>query len=290
MKYVRLLESLSKRDLSIAGGKGANLGELMKAKIPVPEGFVVITPAYSKVVESNGIKMQIAKLADLDMRKQELVDKHAKGLRTRIANTKLPEDIEDEILKAYRQLDCDSVAVRSSATAEDLKFASFAGQQSTYLNIRNERQLLLAIKKCWASLFNTNAIYYRESYGVSHSKTKLAVVVQKLVKSKKSGVMFTVNPVTKKDEIVIEAALGLGELVVNGTITPDMYIVEKYFVDKAGNRIIKEVKVNTQEWALYDERGKLVKEKLSKKDAERQVLTKKEVQALAEFGERIEKH
>ena len=290
MKYIRFLNKLSKNDVAIAGGKGANLGEMTKAKMPVPLGFVVTASAYSEAMETNGLKKSISGLESLDMRKQERVDKYAKGLRKKMANVALPKGMEEEILEAYRELQGDPVAVRSSATAEDLKFASFAGQQSTFLNIKSERQLLLAIKKCWASLFNTNAVYYRESYGLGNTKVKIAVVVQKLIESKKSGVMFTVNPVTKKDEIVIEAALGLGELVVNGSITPDMYIVEKFMVDKKGNRIIREIHVNTQEWALYDRGNKLVKVKLGKKDSERQVLSREEIRTLAELGEKIEKH
>ena len=290
MEYVRFLKNLSKKDLAIAGGKGANLGEMTKAGMPVPLGFVVTASAYSEAIETGGLKKSIAGLESLDMRKQERVDKYAKELRKKIAGVALPKGMKEEILEAYTELHGDPVAVRSSATAEDLKFASFAGQQSTFLNIKNGRQLLLAIKRCWASLFNTNAIYYRESYGLGSTNVKIAVVVQKLIKSKKSGVMFTVNPVTKKDEIVIEAALGLGELVVNGSITPDMYIVEKFIVDKKSNRVIKEMRVNTQEWALYAKGNKLVKVKLSKKDSERQVLSKGEIKILAELGERIEKH
>ena len=290
MEYVRRLSKLSKKDISVAGGKGANLGEMTKAGMPVPPGFVVTTSAYSDAIKTNRLKKNIAGLESIDMQKYERVDKYARSLRKKITNITLPDGMKDDILKAYREMYGNPVAVRSSATAEDSKFASFAGQQSTFLNIKNERQLLLAIKKCWASLFNTNAIYYRESFRLGNTKVKIAVVVQKLIESKKSGVMFTINPVTKKDEIVIEAALGLGELVVNGSITPDMYITEKFIVDKKGNRVIKEIHVNTQKWALYDKSSKLVKVKLSKRDSERQVLSKEEIKILIEFGEKIEKH
>jgi phosphohistidine swiveling domain-containing protein len=218
--FIAPLERLGRDDLDLAGGKGANLGELVKAGFPVPRGFVVTTDAYELMLKESGLGRTIA---------AALEEGPTAGatIREAFLAAGVPPEIEQEIVEAYRDL-LGAVAVRSSATAEDLPEAAFAGQQDTFLNISDEQALLDAVRRCWASLWTDRAIAYRERLGIDQQTVKLAVVVQQMVPAEVAGVMFTANPITgARDEIVIDASPGLGEAVVSGQVTPDRFVLRK---------------------------------------------------------------
>jgi len=213
----------------VVGGKGANLGELTRAGIPVPPGFVVTADTYFRFIDHSGLEPAIRKeLFGLDVHNSRDLNERASRIRARLMEAPVPAHIAEAIRKGYRELGQGPVAVRSSATAEDLPEASFAGQQSTYLNVVGEENVVRAVQACWASLWEGRAIFYREESGYDHMKVGLAVPVQRMVQSEISGVMFTVEPVTSDaTKITIEAVYGLGEGIVSGEISPDLYIVSK---------------------------------------------------------------
>jgi len=234
MKYVEFFEELNREDVAIAGGKGANLGELTQVGIPVPPGFVITSRTYNQFIKETGIFDEIMDILDAtDVNNNQELQQAAKDIKKIINETEIPDEIKIVIIEAYNAL-CRKigkenafVAVRSSATAEDLPEASFAGQQDTYLNVKGEADLLKYVRKCWASLFGARAIFYREENNFDHSKVYIAVVVQEMVEAEKAGVMFTVHPSTGEEKILIETAWGLGEAVVSGTVTPDTIWVDK---------------------------------------------------------------
>ena len=242
MKLVAWFSEVRKEDGSLAGGKGANLGELTQAGIPVPSGFVVTAGAYFGFLEQAGLKPHIARLLDgLDLADNAALQQAAAEIRTLVTTAGMPAEVAEQIARAYARMDCGHVAVRSSATAEDLAEASFAGQQSTYLNVLGEEPVLRAVRECWASLFESQAIFYRHRAGFEHLSVGIAVVVQRMVQSERSGVMFTVNPVSgDPTQIVIEAVYGLGEAAVSGIVTPDMYIVDKGSLTIVDRSIVKQ--------------------------------------------------
>src|SRR5829696_8789279 len=232
MTYTAWFNKIRKDDIALAGGKGANLGELSRAELPVPPGFVVTTTAYDAFVEANGIGDAIVgrvlvTRADDPAGFEEV----AEGIRALFSGGKVPEEMADEIRAAYQELSEDGetpVAVRSSATAEDLPGMSFAGQQETYLNVRGAEALLEGVKNCWASLWTARAMAYRARQGIDPVTVSLAVVVQEMVEAEAAGVMFTANPVNgRRGEAVIGAAWGLGESVVSGSVTTDDIVMEK---------------------------------------------------------------
>ncbi|MCG2624319.1 PEP-utilizing enzyme [Arthrobacter sp. I2-34] len=230
MTYIRQLGEVGRGDLALAGGKGANLGELVQAGLPVPAGFVLLTTAYEAFIEANGIAAQILELAALP-HGAALQDYEQAALRIRELFTggRLPADVDVALRAAYRGLGGEgaAVAVRSSATAEDLASASSAGQQDTYLNIRGAEALAAAVTACWASLWTARAMAYRARAGIDPAAVRLAVVVQDMVDAEAAGVMFTANPANgRPDQLVISAAWGLGESVVGGSVTPDDIVVE----------------------------------------------------------------
>lgn len=225
-------KDVTKDDIAIAGGKGANLGELYRSGIPVPNGFIITSNAYFEAVREAGAIDRIRGiLFNLDPENPTLLDSKATQCQQEILNLKLPKKLETEIASFYKQLSKGKriyVAVRSSATAEDLPGASFAGQQATFLNISGVEELKGAILSCWASLFNARAIFYREEKKFDHFKVGIAVPVQKMIESEVSGIMFTVDPITSnKNRLVIEAIFGLGEMIVSGQTTPDHYEYDK---------------------------------------------------------------
>src|SRR3989344_3087237 len=246
-KYIAWLDEIDKDDVAEVGGKGANLGEMYRAKIPVPYGFVVVSGAYFQFLKDSGLDKKIKnQLNSLNHHDPNQLNQTASIIQKMILATKIPDFIAREIMFAYLDLTSRSyrknnlktrliaalknplVAIRSSATAEDLPGASFAGQQDTYLNVEGEANVLRFVHKSWASLFNPRAIFYREEQKFDHLKVGLASVVQLMVASNTSGVMFTVDPVTNaKDKITIEAIFGLGELIVQGSVTPDHYEIDK---------------------------------------------------------------
>jgi phosphohistidine swiveling domain-containing protein len=225
MSYIQHLAELNRHDLPRAGGKGANLGEMCSAGLPVPPGFCVLTDAYRDFVTTNHLDGVIAReCAAVDAADPAALESASAAIRARFEGGSLPPGLKEEISAAY--LKFWKVAVRSSATAEDLPELSFAGQQDTYLNVVGENALLTAVVRCWGSLWTARAIGYRARNGIPHAEVALAVVVQAMIPSEAAGVLFTVNPLSgKRTEIVIDATLGLGEALVSGQVEPDHYVV-----------------------------------------------------------------
>ena len=223
------LEALDRGAIDEGGGKGANLGELIAAGLPVPPGFCVTTAAYRHAVAAGGLAVAIDRaLRDVRADDPASTERAAARIAVFFQELRLPEDLGEQILSAYRTLGMPPVAVRSSATAEDLPGASFAGQHATSLNVRGAEELLDAVRHCWASLWSARAIAYREHGGLHPDRVAIAVVVQRLVAAEVSGVLFTANPVSgARDEIVVDAALGLGEAVVGGSTTPDSFTLDR---------------------------------------------------------------
>ncbi len=303
--FVKWFSELNKSSGDIAGGKGANLAEIYNLKIPVPPGFVVTAQAYDYFIEKAGISKKIFEILDkIDYENTKVLEESAKEIRDLILNSKFPKDLEEEILEAYEHLDVKEevvkkgyaldilkssseplfVAVRSSATAEDLADASFAGQQDTYLNIKGNNELLLNVKKCFASLFTARATYYRNKKGFEHSKVKLAVVVQKMVDADKSGVLFSKDPSYKNENSIVEAVWGLGEGIVSGRITPDKYVV-------SSDLKIVDTKIANKKIAITrDSQGNKKVVKLREEKSKHQVLTDYEVKKLTDFGLKLEEH
>lgn len=284
MPNIKHFKDIRKEDIPLVGGKGANLGELASIGLPVPDGFVITAKAYDRFIIEAGIKEKIRKmLKGLDVEDTGKLNKTAEEIRNLIMKSKLPLYLIDEIKKNYKPIN-DFVAVRSSATAEDLPDASFAGQQETFLNRKGNKDVLEAVQRCFASLFTPRAIYYREKKSFPHEKVFLAVVIQKMVNADKAGVIFSVNPVTQnKEEIIIEGAYGLGESVVAGELTPHSYIIHK------ATHKIKEKNIGKLEWGYY--RGKDGKtEKRNIDHGHIEVLSEKEAEALTRYTKDIEKH
>jgi pyruvate,water dikinase len=229
-KFCVWFDELTRDDVPLAGGKGANLGDMVQAGLPVPPGFVITAPAYRLVVETAALAGRIDDLLlDLDRSVCDQLQKVEPLIRDLFTDVPIPAALEEAIVSCYRQLGEDvPVAVRSSATAEDLAGASFAGQQETLLNVVGAEALLRAVRRCWSSLFTSQAIFYRCQRGFDDREVSMAVVVQKMIASEKSGVSFTVDPVLRNHyQMVIEGVWGLGEGVVSGQITPDHYKLDR---------------------------------------------------------------
>ncbi len=224
---------IRKDDIPFVGGKGANLGEMYSANLPVPNGFVVTAQAYEYVIDHNKLQDDIIRIIrETDVQNQKQLEKASISIQRLILTADIPQDLVDQIIHSYRNLKVGEkdplVAVRSSATAEDLPDASFAGQQESYLDIKGETNVIQAVRKAWASLWGGRAIYYRATKGFDHFKVLLAVPVQLMVQSDISGVVFSVNPVTRnKNQVVVEAVWGLGDFMVQGVVNPDHYIINK---------------------------------------------------------------
>ena len=283
------LADVDKDDVLLVGGKAANLGELLRAEIPVPDGFVVDARTFREFIQKTGIQEKIYSLLhNLDVEDTEKLETVSRQIREIIETTEIPEEIKKEIREAYRKL-CEEegrevyVAVRSSATAEDLPDASFAGQQETYLNVAGEDEVVEKVKKCWSSLFTPRAIYYRVQKGFRHEDVSIAVVVQKMVNSEKSGVMFTSHPVTGEKKCIIEAVFGLGEAIVSGLVTPDTYVYDRVKGE------LEEVKIGEKKFMLTKKDGKTVKVEIPDRSRER-VLSDEEIKRLVTLGELIEDH
>lgn len=284
-------DDISKDDIPRAGGKGANLGELTRAGIPVPPGFVVGAPAYDYFLERNDLRPRIASLlagADpKNVQGLQVLSQEAKGL---IAGVELPSELRDAIAAAYERLGGGPVAVRSSATAEDLPQASFAGQQLTFLNVQGVPHAVEAVRACWASLFEAHAIAYRAQSGFDHLEVAIAVVVQRMVQSERSGIMFTCNPVTgDRDQLVIEAVWGLGEAAVSGMVTPDTYIV-----DKASLAVLDRTEAEQEQELVHDpqsagEEANVWRDVPPERRAHPK-LSDDEIAELARLGLRVEAH
>lgn len=221
MKYVRLLQEITREDLSLAGGKGANLGELVLAGMKVPQGFVLTVEGYRRCLS----KIHVP---GINVRDFATLEEITSRIQREIEQVDLPDEVTMEILEAYRTMGSPYVAVRSSATAEDLPTASFAGQQETYLNIQGASAVLDAIKKCWTSLWAPRAVQYRSLQGFGESEVALAVIIQEMAPHEVSGVVFTVNPLSNdSSELIINAIRGVGEALVQGEIIPDQWLARR---------------------------------------------------------------
>jgi pyruvate,water dikinase len=298
-RYIKWLHEVTKNDLPLVGGKGANLGELIQAQIQVPPGFCVTAAAYQEFLKAANLETDIASLLqNLDVEDSRQLQAKSAAIRRLIMQAPVPEDIAVEVKKAYAELSQRvnrenlPVAVRSSATAEDLPEASFAGQQDTYLYICGSHSVVEHVRQCWASLWTDRAVYYREKQGFNHLDVSLSVVIQKMVNSYKSGVMFTANPVTNHTEqIMINASWGLGEAIVSGTVTPDEYLVDKQMLSIIDKNIAEKTVMIINR---NDNGSGVVKVSVAKHlgpdKVKEQCLTETEIIQLAQFGRQIEAH
>ncbi|MAG22217.1 MAG: phosphoenolpyruvate synthase [Candidatus Diapherotrites archaeon] len=288
--------NIRKKDIPRVGGKGANLGEMTAANFPIPPGFCVTAQAYFNYLEESGLGKKIIPMIDaIDVENTEQLNKVSAEVREIIRNTLMSDDLAIEIKRAYQQLgekklawltsseEC-YVAIRSSATAEDLPEASFAGQQETYLNVKGQGNVVTAVQNCWASLFTARAVYYRKKQGFSTETVGISAVVQKMVDSAVAGVMFTASPTGDESQIVIEAAFGLGETVVSGAVTPDTY-----FIDKGSTKLLDK-RVAQQEFKIVRKGKENIREKLSATMGKKQKLTDKQIIDIAKIGKQIERH
>lgn len=287
MTYTKSFHNLGKDDANIAGGKGASLGEMTNAKIPVPPGFVVLADSFEKFIKLTKIDVKIdAIIKKVNHKKIESVERASKQIQELILNADTPKEISKEITSEFKKLKTKYVAIRSSATSEDSADAAWAGQLDSFLNT-TENSILENVKKCWASLFTPRAIFYRFEKGLQKTKISVAVVVQKMVASEVSGIAFSVHPVTEDyNQLIIEAGLGLGEAIVSGQITPDSYVVSKFpqkIVDK---------NINTQERGLYRHQSNSGNEwkNIPAKVGEKQCLSDKQILEVANLIIKIENH
>jgi pyruvate,water dikinase len=290
-KSVVWFNEVTKNDVPLVGGKGANLGEMTNAGIPVPPGFIVTAAAYFDFLEKAGLSQKIkALLEPLNVHDSKQLQGIALKVQKVIKDGKMPPETAREIEQAYVKMGKGLVAVRSSATAEDLPEASFAGQQATFLNIQGEKEVVEAVQGCWASLFGARAIFYRQEQGFDHFKVGIAVPVQRMVQSEASGVMFTLEPTSSdREKITIEAVLGLGEMIVSGDVTPD-----HYNVSKNGMKIL-EKEIKRQEWKLVRQAGATGKEdnikvNLTPEEQAKQKIPDADIVFLAKIGKRLEDH
>ncbi|MEB3844918.1 MAG: pyruvate, water dikinase [Desulfurococcales archaeon] len=290
--FILWLDEVGKEHHEIVGGKAAGLGEMIRAGIPVPPGFVVTSEAYKKFIYETGIAGYIKNVLEeyLKSGSPEEYEHVAELIRSKFIRTPMPKKLRDAIVEAYRRLgekvgvENPRVAVRSSATVEDLPEASFAGQQDTYLNVQGEDEVVEHVKKAWASLWTARALSYRDSLNISHEDAYMAVVVQKMVNSRSSGVMFTLHPVTgDESKIVIESIWGLGEYIVGGIVTPDSFVVDKNTLDI----IEKRISTKKTKALFYDPRtGRNIEVKIPSTEEELDEL-KKEHPEIAELIEKF---
>ncbi|MGD9055939.1 MAG: PEP/pyruvate-binding domain-containing protein [Desulfobacterales bacterium] len=294
MDYILDFEKLDKNSLPIVGGKNASLGEMIKAEIRVPPGFAVTTDSYLLFITAAGIKDKIIEyVSDLDPDDVAALNQASADVQELIKQTTIPEPVVKAIADGYSQL-CSKcaveiipVAVRSSATAEDLPTASFAGQQDTYLWIQGADQVVSHVQNCWASLYTPRAIAYRIKNEFPHEKVLISVGIQKMVNSKAAGVMFTLNP-TDGDisKVVIEGSWGLGETVVSGSVNPDKFVVDKVMLE------INERTISTKHIeCVYDlEQGKVIDADVAEDIQCTCCLADDEIKALVRAAKNIENH
>ncbi|HEM60782.1 MAG TPA: phosphoenolpyruvate synthase [Chloroflexi bacterium] len=288
---IKWFKELSKGDVNIAGGKGANLGEMTQAGLPIPPGFTVTTPAYRRFAEATGVLDKIKQMIqDLDVDDNAALLKAAEDAKRVVVAADMPDDVAELIAGAYKEL-CNEegkelyVAVRSSATAEDTAEASFAGMNDTFLNVYGEKDVLEAVKKCWASLYGARVIFYRVKRGFESWGMEMGVVVQKMVEADKAGVAFTENPSTgAPNELIIEAAFGLADPVVAGQVSPDYYLVDKNTLSV----LDKQIKIKKFKRVRRD--GQTVDIELPREEGSRQVLTDDEITRVAKVCRDIHNH
>ena len=288
MPDILWLEEIRKEDIAAVGGKGASLGEMSAVGLPVPKAFVVTSHAFRRfLVEADIEDVIFNDLEKLDVDDSEALEEASNRAKKEVMKAKMPDSIKSGISEAYKRMGRSKlvVAVRSSATAEDLPDASFAGQQETFLNIKGEKNLMDAVQKCWASLYGARAIYYRAKQGFDDRSVNIAVVVQELVNSEKAGVMFTSHPVTGESLSIIEGSWGLGEAVVSGSVSPDKYVYDH----RSGKVIDRLIATKNIEIVSDGDNGtKIVDVGKDRRDAP--VLNDDEVSRLASFGNIAETH
>ncbi len=313
MSHIKFFKDITKISVAEAGGKGASLGEMTRAKIPVPPGFVVLANAFDRFLHETGLAEDMpAQLKKVNPEDTNSVDKASAVIRDMIHDRLMPKDLGKEILGAFDKLDAKYVAVRSSATAEDSSVASWAGELETYLNTER-KNVLDKVKQCWSSLFTPRAIFYRHEKKLLDHYVSVAVVIQKMVQAEVSGIAFTVHPVTEDyDQMIIEAGFGLGEAIVGGLITPDSYVISKKAMSlldvsvstqtrkliRATKRQNKKIKTPPRTHPLigegqregYEELGSNVWVELRESEGGKQKLSGKQIMELAGVCVGIEKH
>ncbi len=284
-EFVAHFLELGMDDVARAGGKGAQLGEMFNAGLPVPPGFVVLTASFDMFMHDNNLDSKIYKLIEkVNEKDTHELERVSKEIKEMILAAKIPSSVEKSVHDEFKKLKAEFVAVRSSATAEDASTASWAGELDTFTNITFD-SLVHSVRKCWASLFSPRAIFYRIEKNLRHEEVSVGVVVQKMIQSEIAGVAFTVHPVTKDfGKIVIEGAWGLGESVVSGSVTPDNYIVDKngWFIDS--------IEVASQEHMLTKVEGKTTKIQVPEHKKEMQKLSGQQIIELAKMCKKIEEY
>ncbi len=288
-KFIYFFSEIGKEDIPLVGGKGANLGEMYNLGIPVPPGFNISSSAYFYFVEQNNLKEKIKEyLKVTDKDRPESFSQASEKIKKLFTDAPIPKEISQPTIKAYAKLSGFKdvyVAVRSSATAEDLPDASFAGQQRTFLNIKGEANLMHAVRECWASLFEPRAIFYREEKGFDHFKVGLAIPVQKMIQSLISGIMFTCDPVTgAKNTTLVDVIYGLGEMIVQGEATPDHFLI-----DKRDFSIIRKIP-SIQKVQLIKVKDRTIKTAVPKSKQNKPKISDKEAITIAKVGEKLQKH
>lgn len=283
-------KEIDKKDIPLVGGKGANLGEMTKAGFPVPPGFAVTVHAYDIFLQGNELIKKINDLLkSVDVGDPTQLNSVSGRIQKMILSGKVSDEIARSVISSYKKLSGmlkkALVAVRSSATAEDLPSASFAGQQATFLNIRGEANLINSVRECWASLFTPRAIFYRVENKVPHEKVKISVIVQKMIQSEVSGVMFSIDPVTNdKDRIIIESVWGLGEMIVQGSVVPDTYVVQKETFD------ILSKEISDQSIQLTRVGEKTFETDVPKSKIPLQKISNEQIIGLAKIADALQKH
>ncbi|MBI5728201.1 MAG: hypothetical protein HY984_00420 [Candidatus Magasanikbacteria bacterium] len=295
MEHIKFFVDIGKNDVAVAGGKGASLGEMTRAGIAVPPGFVVTAGAFDRFVTETHLDEEIlARLREVNPADTNSVDRVSNVLRDVIHDTRMPPDLTIDIFRAFDTLNAELVAVRSSATAEDSSIASWAGELETYLNTTRD-SVVDKVKICWSSLFTPRALFYRHEKNLIGHYVSVAVVIQKMVQSEVSGIAFTVHPVTEdRDQMIIEAGWGLGEAIVGGQITPDSYIVSKSqmaILDiNIGSQTRKLMKTIKHENNKTTESSANEWVELSAAESERQKLTGRQIMVVAAACKKIEAH
>ncbi len=287
-KFCLTFSEICRDDVPQAGGKGANLGDMTCAGLPVPPGFVILSSAYRRIFEQGGLREQVMNILNsIDRSNAHALQEAEITIRRLFDGVVIDDELKSEILKHYHQLgDQVAVAVRSSATAEDMGCASFAGQQSTYLNVRGDQSLLENVVKCWSSLFTSQAIYYRFCNGFEDELVSMAVVVQKMVNAEKAGVIFTVDPIVKNPyQMIIEGVYGLGEGIVSGSITPDHYKIDRETCEVRYQFIApKSIMI------VNDGLNGVIEQEVPASMQHQPVLSEHELRTLVEMGNLVEKH
>jgi len=292
--YIKWFEEIGKEDTAIVGGKTANLGELLKIDMPVPNGFGITTEGYNKFIEDSNIKDKLNSLlesANEDITDLKKIENISGEIKKTINEAQMPEEIKENIIPAFKQLtseyeEIDTVAIRSSSVQEDMANASFAGQYETILNVKNEQELIDGVKKCWASLFGPRLIQYRARMEIGYEEAEIAVAVQQMLNPICSGVMFTLNPTTgDRTEILLEANWGQGESVVSGSVTPDTILLNK------SNLSIKNINVGSKETkTTCTEEGGVIEEEVPEEKRRECCIKQREAQHIGKIGKKIEKH